>query len=237
MRPDRRPDAARFGRRLLVLCAVLALVLFGLVSAFPSRRWGEFDALYIARYGLILAFVVFGLAATRRRLAVVAVELSVWLMAMLVLVVGYSYRTELQDLARGVRSELVPGHGVERAPGVVSFTRSSDGQFWIMAQVDGQPVRFLVDTGASDVVLSRADAARLGFTADRLSFSEEADTANGRIREAPVMLGELRIGSIRFEHVPAAVSSGGFGDSLLGMRVLERLSSVEIRKDNLTIRE
>ncbi|MEI9984149.1 MAG: TIGR02281 family clan AA aspartic protease [Aliidongia sp.] len=140
-------------------------------------------------------------------------------------------------MALGARAELMPAHGIERTPGVVSFARSGDGQFWVDAQVDGQRVRFLVDTGASDVVLSSTDAERLGYNLDRLSFNLEADTANGRIREAPVVLGQLSIGSIHFEHVRASISAGGLRDSLLGMRLLERLSSVEIRRDMLTIRE
>ena len=133
--------------------------------------------------------------------------------------------------------ELVPARGNETAPGVVSFRRGLDGQFWIEARVDGTPVRFLVDTGASDVVISRADAVRLGYTADRLSFTQEAETANGRVHEAPVVLNELRIGSIRMDHVPASVNAGPARESLLGMRVLDRLSSVEIRKDTLTLHE
>jgi aspartyl protease family protein len=229
--------AARFGRRLLILCALLALALFILVSFFPSSRWDDYDGPYALRYGLILIFVALGLAASRRRLSVMAAELGLWLIIMLGLVAGYSYRYELQDLALGVKAQLLPSSGTERSPGVVSFNRAADGQFWIEAKVDGVSIRFLVDTGATDVVLSSADAARLGYDPDRLTFSREADTANGRTREAPITIGRLSIGSIHFEHVPAAVTAGGLRSSLLGMGLLERLSGVEIRRDTLTIRE
>jgi aspartyl protease family protein len=208
-----------------------------LVSFFPSARWDQYDAPYAARYGLILLFLCTGLAASQRRLSAMAADLGIWFVIMLVLVGGYSYRFELQDMARAATSQLVPSRGVERSPGVVSFNRAHDGQFWIDAEIDGTAVRFLVDTGATDVVLSRADAERLGYNVDRLTFSREADTANGRTVEAPVTLGQLSIGSIRFEHVPAAISRGGLRSSLLGMKLLERLSGVEIRHDTLTIRE
>jgi aspartyl protease family protein len=237
MNRENFPDRWHFGRRLLIIGAVTALALFGLMSLLPPRDRGGFEAAYAGRYALLLVFVVFSLAAARKRLALIAAELLTWAAVMLVLIAGYSYRFELQDLAHRVTAELVPTQGRETAPGVVSFPRALDGQFWIDAQVDGRPVRFLLDTGASGVVLSPADAARLGFTPDRLSFSQSADTANGRIREAPVVLGEIRIGSIRFDRVPASVSAGGLRDSLLGMHLLERLSSIEIRKDMLTIRE
>jgi len=235
MSQDGRPDAGRAGRRLLIICAVVALLLFVVVSAVPSRSWGDFEMGGSLYYGLLLIFLAFGLAASSKRLTIIAAELSIWLILLMILVAGYGYRFELQDLAGRVRTELLPARGTETTPGVVSFTRASDGQFWIDAEVDGRPVHFLVDTGASGVVLSRADATRLGYS--HLSFSLDADTANGRTREAPVTLGQLRIGSIRFADVPAAVSPGGLRDSLLGMHLLEKLSSIEIRKDTLTIRE
>jgi aspartyl protease family protein len=237
MSPDPGPDPSRFGRRLLILCAVAALGLFVLLSALPVPGWDSYETAYAARYGLLLVFFALSLAAARKRLAVIAVELGVWFTAMLVLVVGYGYRFELQDLAVRARAELLPARASETAPGVVTFRRGYDGQFWVDARVDGTNVRFLVDTGASDVVLSREDASRIGYAADRLVYTREAQTANGKVREAPVVVNELQIGSIRLQHVPASVNAGLARESLLGMRVLDRLSSVEIRKDTLTLRE
>jgi aspartyl protease family protein len=230
-------NETHYGRRVLAIGAVLALGLFGLMSVLPLHEWSGIERVYAARYGLLLVFVILGLAAARKRLSVIAGELLIWLLVMFVLIAGYGYRFELQDLAHHLTSELVPARGTETAPGVVSFRRALDGQFWIEAQIHGKPVRFLVDTGASGVVLSATDAARLGFTPDRLAFSQTAETANGRIKEAPIVLDEIRIGSIRFDRVPASVSAGGLRDSLLGMHLLERLSSIEIRGDRLTIRE
>jgi aspartyl protease family protein len=120
------------------------------------------------------------------------------------------------------------------------FSRAADRQFWVDAQVDAQvdgvPIRFLVDTGASSVVLNRSDAARLGFPASSLHFTQEFTTANGRTRGAPVTLREIRIGTIRFSNVDASVNEGELTESLLGMHLLERLSSVEIKQDRLIIR-
>jgi aspartyl protease family protein len=230
-------NESHYGRRLLAIGAVAALGLFGLMSLLPPRDWSGIERIYAARYGLLLVFVVFGLAATRKRLSVIAGELLTWLLLLIILIAGYGYRFELQDLAHRVTGELVPSRGTETVPGVVSFRRALDGQFWIEAQINGKSVRFLVDTGASDVVLSPADATRLGFVPGQLSFSQTAETANGRVREAPVTLDEIRIGSIRLDRVPASVSAGGLRNSLLGMHFLERLSSIEIRGDRLTIRE
>src|SRR5258706_14014106 len=102
---------------------------------------------------------------------------------------------------------------------------------------NGTAVLSLADPGPSGVCLTREDPPRLGFTPDRLSFTQSFDTANGRTRGAPVRLQQIRIGPIAFTDVPASVAEGDLRQSLLGMRLLERLSSIEIRTDTLVIRQ
>lgn len=236
---DRRPRHA--WRRLAMLIAFFALGGFVVVSVAPAEHWDRLRWLYAFRYLLLLVFVILGLASTRRRLSTIMLQLGAWAAIMITLVAGYGYRVELQDIAQRLSArltaELMPAQGIETTPGIVRFGRAMDGQFWINAKVDGQVLRFLLDTGASGVVLSLEDAERLGYDPDRLAFTREADTANGTTREAPILLNEITIGSIRFTRVPATVTAGGLRNSLLGMHLLERLSSLEIRKDTLTIRE
>jgi aspartyl protease family protein len=240
--PERQAQTRRRGaryswRRLALLVALFALGGFVLASLAPAEHWSVLRSAYGFRYGLLLVFVILALASTRRRLSTIVLQLGAWALIMLVLVAGYGYRAELQDLAGRLTAELMPAQGVETTPGMVRFGRALDGQFWINAKVDGENLRFLVDTGASGVVLTLADAERLGYDPERLAFTQQADTANGTTREAPILLDEIRIGSIRFTRVPATVTSGDLHNSLLGMHLLERLSSLEIRKDTLTIRE
>ncbi len=102
--------------------------------------------------------------------------------------------------------------------------------------VDGTPVRFLVDTGATSVVLSPNDARRLGYDPAKLSFTGFADTANGTVRTAPIRLGNLVVGDIRLTDLPAEVNQAAMGSSLLGMRFLDHLRSYEVRDGMLTMR-
>ena len=97
------------------------------------------------------------------------------------------------------------------------------------ATVNGRRVEFLVDTGASDVVLAPADAARVGFRAGELRFSGRASTANGDVRLAPVTLRELRIGQFSRRGVPAVVNGAEMPISLLGMSFLSGLDGWEAR--------
>jgi aspartyl protease family protein len=226
----------RFGRRLFILAGVVVLGFLALFQAFPPSLAQEGDGIAFVQYGLIGSVLLMSLAASRRSLVAIAGQFAIWGMLALLLVALYGYRYELRDVAERVLGELMPTRGVETAGGTMTFTRSADQQFWIDAIVDGQPIRFLVDTGASGVVLNRSDAARLGFSVGSLSFTQLFETANGMTRGAPVKLRQIRIGTIVFNDVAASVNEGALSHSLLGMRLLERLSSIEIRKDRLIIR-
>jgi len=95
-------------------------------------------------------------------------------------------------------------------------------------------VRFLVDTGASLVTLTPADARAAGLNSRQLAFDERASTANGLVRMASVTLREIRLGQLSVGDVPAAVIEN-LSVSLLGMSFLNRLQSYEMRGGRLTI--
>jgi aspartyl protease family protein len=110
------------------------------------------------------------------------------------------------------------------------------GHFLVEAVVNGVPIDFMVDTGASHVVLSLQDARRLGFTSTNLHFTQKFQSANGTVRAAPVELRELRIGQLRLFDLEASVNGGPLPISLLGMSFLQRLSSYEVARDRLILR-
>lgn len=226
----------RFGRRLLILIAAFALLAFALSWAFPPRQWQDAEEANFVRLILLAAVFIVGAAASRRRLSTMALQLGAWAAVAVLLVAGYGYRFELRELAARTLGELAPSRGRSLDADSISFARAADRQFWIDAVVDGQPVRFLVDTGASNVVLTKADARRLGFRLDELQFTHVFRTANGQTRGAAVRLGRIRIGPLSFDDVEAWVNEGNLGESLLGISLLEKLGSVEIRNDTLTIR-
>jgi len=231
-----RAPAARFWRRLLIILAVAGLLLLALSLAVPPRAWSGQETAYAFRFGLVAFVLLASLAASRQSLAAIAGQLTIWLGLLVLLVGGYGYRSELTQFGQRALGELMPTCGTVIDAHTVSFARAADGQFWIDAQVDGQSVRFLLDTGASEVVLTRGDAARLGFDPAQLRFTQVFETANGTTRGAPVELADLRIGPLSFDHIPASVNEGEMRQSLLGMRLLGSLSSITISNDTLTIR-
>jgi aspartyl protease family protein len=109
---------------------------------------------------------------------------------------GYAYRFELSAVRDRFLGELVPGQGQEGTGGEIRFRAGGGGHFRLKAFVNDLPLQFLVDTGASDVVLAPADAVRVGFDLNQLNYSRRYQTANGIVKGAPVELGRVQIGPI-----------------------------------------
>lgn len=109
------------------------------------------------------------------------------------------------------------------------------GHFMVDATVDGEVIRFLVDTGASSIFLTPQDAEALGWSKERLTFSQRYETANGEIRAAPVELRSVRIGQLEFYDLPASVGEAPGSISLLGMSFLKRFESYEFRGDTMIL--
>jgi aspartyl protease family protein len=108
------------------------------------------------------------------------------------------------------------------------------GHFSLTAAVNGAAIRLVIDTGASLVALTLDDARAAGIARNELVFNEITQTANGRVRFAPVMLREIRVEQLTIDNVPAAVIEN-LDQSLLGMSFLKRLKSFEMREGTLTI--
>jgi aspartyl protease family protein len=113
--------------------------------------------------------------------------------------------------------------------------RSRDGLFYVTAIVNGVAVRFVVDTGATVVVLTADDARRTGLAVNANDFSGQASTANGRAAMARVKLNDVVVGTRRDQAVDAAVVQGGLNVSLLGQSWLSRLQSVTITGDRMLL--
>lgn len=133
-----------------------------------------------------------------------------------------------------VRDQIAP-HQQAVSPGRIEVPMESDGHFHLTAEVNGVPVRFVVDTGASSLALRERDARRVGIDPDTLPFAGRAQTANGLVDTSTVVLDSVDIGDIHDARVPAIVIRGDLDRSLMGMSYLRRFARVSFEGDRMVL--
>lgn len=198
------PDDTERTARLIYLCVILAALSGGLAARLQARP------------GTTLA------------------HLGTWGVIFAALILIYSYRDQFGILKDRFAAELIPANGVETGPASIAYTAEADGHYHVYAAIDGSSVRFMVDSGATDIVLSPDDARMLGMQPDQLNYTLEAQTANGVVRGAPIRLRTLKVGPIVMHDVPATVNEAEMPVSLLGMEFLRRLKSWGVRNGRMT---
>lgn len=124
-----------------------------------------------------------------------------------------------------VEAPLRGAQGSEPEAG--SVAKSPDGHFWAEGVVDGLPIHFLVDTGASSVSLTALDAQRLGLDPAQLIYDQPVRTVAGESLAARVRLDSVSVSGVRIRDVDALVIGRGLPASLLGMSYLGRLARFE----------
>ena len=129
-------------------------------------------------------------------------------------------------------ADEIAGNGVAQ----VVLHRAADGHYYARAQVNGAEIRFLVDSGATIVALTREDAARAGIHVGPGDFTDTAETASGMVALKPVVLDRVSIGPVAATRVRAAVMGSQGGMSLLGQSFLTRIGKVEIAGGEMRLR-
>ena len=222
----------------VALLLVVGGVIWALFVSFPGRMSPrEYDYLYVVGLVAMLAMVSSGLIFMRRiNLGEVIRNISIWTGLAVVLLLGFTYRSELTGIYYRVIGELVPGQAIILEGNTIILSASRDGHFYANGKANGKKLRFMIDTGASDVVLSPVDASRIGIDVEKLQFTKTYQTANGIGLGAPYRLKSLAIGSLEYAKFAVSVNKSDMVTSLLGMSFLERLQSFEFRGSKLYLR-
>ncbi|MBB95543.1 MAG: TIGR02281 family clan AA aspartic protease [Rhodobacteraceae bacterium] len=174
------------------------------------------------------ALIVMFLINNRQGIGATLKQLLTWGLIFLAVLAGYG-------LWEDVRRTVVPSQTVIATEDRIVVPRSPDGHFYLTLDVNDRSVRFMVDTGASDLVLTRADAQKAGLDPENLTFFGRARTANGEVRIAPVTLESVALGPYIDRNIAASVNDGVMDVSLLGMRYLERWSRLEMGGGELVL--
>ena len=218
----------------------VALSLAALIASHDQDAIASLLQHDIGSLVLKIALLVFAgglvLVLFREKLSKALEATLFWVVVGLLLVVGYTYRFELRDVADQVIAELMPGHVAGHGRNV-QVVRGRAGDFAVAAHINGAKIPMVLDTGASSVVLTQEAAKAAGLPIEVLNYSVNVDTANGHTRAAAVTLDRLAVGGLTERAVPALVAQPGqLKTNLLGMSFLNRLQSWEVRGDRLVLR-
>lgn len=177
--------------------------------------------------GLLLAAVGgWVLVEYRQRMGQALRVAMAWALIFLGVMAGYGLWTDL-------RRDVIPRQ-MTRADSV-EIPRAQDGHYYVDLTVGGKALRFMADTGATGVVLTREDAAVLGIDVQSLVFAGTSSTANGMVRTARIRLNDVAFGPFEDAEIGAWVNEGAMDISLLGMDYLGRFR-IEIAEDQMILR-
>ena len=216
---------------------VFVLPLLAGCGAVDTSILGDTDKLMQVVYLLaFLALIMFGMG---RSISVgkTLKYLAIWTALLIALIYAYSFRDGLNTAYMRVKGELLPTVPQGTGNGNVTLRRNSNGHFAARVMVNGKPATFLVDTGASSVVLPWRVADELGYDPNSLPFILTVGTANGSAIAAPIRIGRMEMGDIVLENVEAmVVEEGKLSQPLLGMSFLNRLHGYDVTGNTLTLR-
>ena len=187
------------------------------------------DQIMQLTYLVLLAAAIGGSAivAGRSNLGKMAQQAAIWGLIFVGVIAGYGLWDE-------VVNDVNPQQAL-MSDGTITVPRGNDGHYHLTLGINGTPISFVVDTGASQMVLSQRDAERAGIDLDRLTYSGMAFTANGAVRTAPVTLNTVSLENLTDRSVPAVVNEGAMDSSLLGMSYLGLFGRIEIAGDELVL--
>lgn len=177
---------------------------------------------------LLGAVLFWFIASNRASLGKLTQQALVWGLIFMGMIAVYG-------LWEDIRGTVLPRQAVFSEQGRIELPLMPDGHYYLTADVNGVPTQFVVDTGATAVVLTQDAAEAAGLSADELAFTRIANTANGQVRTAPVVLDSIAVGGIEKRGFRALVNEGEMPESLLGMSYLSQFSRIEISQGLLVL--
>jgi aspartyl protease family protein len=193
------------------------------------------DGPYLVWGILALALVGSSLLARRLPLAQTLRMVLAWVAIIAGLFVIFSFRPEIKAVWQRVTSDLAGTANQSSTGKAVKITRSDDGHFNVRAEVNGVPVDFLIDSGATWTSLSAKTATAARVIVDESGFPVALDTANGQVTARRGQIDTLSINGLGMKNHMVVVSES-FGDTnVLGMNFLDALKSWKVEGSTMTL--
>ncbi len=146
----------------------------------------------------------------------------------------FLFKDEGREVWRRATAEISGDAGQVEGT-TLRLKREEDGHYWVRASVNGTPVRFMIDSGATTTTISQASAQAAGLQ-PAAGFPVLVDTANGTVELQRAEIEILAVGNIVQRNAKVLIGSEGLGDTnLLGMSFLSMLKSWRVEGTTLIL--
>lgn len=193
----------------------------------PSLIWGV----------VCIVLLMSSLAARRLPLGYVAKAAFAWIAIFAALFAIFSFRFEFKAVWERVKADISGTAGQSVSGEEITIRRQDDGHYWLQLDVNGKPVRFMIDSGATTTAVNASTARETGIEVDTNGYPVFLSTANGRVAAQRGIIQSLRIGTHEVGPHNVVVSES-FGDTnVLGMNFLDSMQSWKVEANVMTLRQ
>ena len=182
-----------------------------------------------------LVLVAGALFSRRIGLGEIIRNILAWVAIFALFIVGFSYQREILAVWDRVTGEMTGGNEQAVVGDTLRIRQSADGHFWVDAEVNAEPVRFLIDSGATTTAMTLATAQKAGINISDSPFPVILSTANGSVQAQRGTIQSLQIGPMLAKDLPVVVAEE-FGDSnVIGMNFLSSLRSWRVEGTEMVL--
>ena len=170
-------------------------------------------------------------------LGYVAKAAFAWIAIFATLFAIFSFRFEFKAVWERVNADISGTAGQSVRGEEITIRRQDDGHYWFQLDVNGKPVRFMIDSGATTTAVNGNTARETGIQVDKTGYPVFLDTANGRVTAQRGVILSLKIGSQEIGRHNVVVSES-FGDTnVLGMNFLDTMQSWKVEANVMTLKQ
>jgi aspartyl protease family protein len=193
----------------------------------PSLIWGV----------VCIVLLLSSLAARRLPLGYVAKAAFAWIAIFAALFAIFSFRFEFKAIWERVKADISGTAGQSVSSEEITIRRQDDGHYWLQLDVNGKPVRFMIDSGATTTAVNANTARETGIQVDTDGYPVFLNTANGSVAAQRGIIQSLKIGTHEIGQHNVVVSES-FGDTnVLGMNFLDSMQSWKVEANVMTLKQ
>jgi aspartyl protease family protein len=199
-------------------------------NAISSHEWS--NVIYIL---ILVALLIMGFSRKDLPIKKIFEFTGLWIVFALVALVLYSYRFEFFEVKDRVLSDLFPSKAINKNHKQLVLNIAQDGHYYLNVTIKNNEVRFMIDTGASDMVIDEKIALKLGYDLRNINYNKIFQTANGQSYGASISFDEVDVSGIKFYNVQASITNSDLVIPLLGMSFLQKFYKYEFFRDKLIL--